>query len=500
MQSTQILPCYLFLAALTCFTKDCSAQSDGNALRDSRDYTAAVGANNDLDIRLRTTGDVSAQLLDLNAQIVTEVSLGITQLGGVVSITNYDGKYQYIVGGRRTTPSDEGRIIMIEVDAAASPQTIVVMGYAAHADFDPYVLAYNHSTFSLFALDAKNRRVMYLDVSPGGNSILAAENLWVELANSQQIPALQKPESIHCVGLGTGNAAGEAMIACSLDDRPRYKLTWNGQQTAVALLSHEVAGPYILNRAHLRSSEAIAFKLPNSQPSQTWIMEDPDGNSIAQGNFAGGDEVSVQLSSHLKARPGEMHFLKVSGSDKGSSFYPHVCYGERISAPGFALSDVLTTPVSQAPGWMIPSVGVETSLTGVVTGGMAFTFRDENGIDPLVPFGGKQILDTQWVSDFSFEASKVRGTVGHKLVVPESLPEGTIILAQYWFILPDSSIAISDIIGLRVELESSALVKSSSNVQTKEEAITTNNTVISAKARGRFLRRMRSGLKSKKGR
>ena len=347
-----------------------------------------------------------------------------------------------------TTQPYSTRIDMFQAwDHEADEIGLEHLGYTTWPSRDISSLGYDPVSQRLFALDVRNREIVYVDFS---DSIFlpAAEDLIVAW-NSSTLPLLETISGPHGSAFTYHSTGSEDRLVLASSQSATPTLDIGGSVAPSIAASEWTSYPsdiFIEGGHNLDSRAPVhAHSLRASGP---YSLFEPTGFLIQSGTFPeSGGSATLFTTGFMHRSPGGLFRLVVGG--EVYRFFGRVCYSTTRHGTHVELGEVISGAVVRAGEPWSTLVGIRSSVAA--QGYAAYAVRSPDGTDPLTTIGDRSLLSTNLLYPFIFDPATGDTAASLAITIPADAADGAILLVQYWFVEADGSIATSNIMGALVE-------------------------------------------------
>lgn len=196
---------------------------------------------------------------------------------------------------------------------------------------------------------------------------------------------------------------------------------------------------------------------------------------VYSGNPTAGPQAIGPIST-LRDFPGYMHTVKSSTGRDLARFYPVVRYGSAESYGGVSIGPIAIADRFVVGRRAYQGIYPAGPTSGSMVSGLAIALRDAAGNDPVIVSGGRTLLDYDVIHPFVIDWSKMHRGVGAVLEFGDDPSiEGTVVLCQYWVMLADGSLVVSDIAGTSMQQVSGGAAPSAAGLSSSSASPQSNS-------------------------
>ncbi len=300
----------------------------------------------------------------------------------------------------------------------------------------------------LFVVDAVGDRLLWVPVDASGFPALSGIGV---VADSSTIPELAEA-GLATKAMVSGLAPGiGARVSFTSKLGTSYDVVESGASTwSVALASGATTGPVLQDPLVFVSTLVPGqYYVPSTLAAGTLSLLDPDNSVLQTWNPTLDQWSAFPSEAEFDEKPGHRFSLRHDPTGLTSFVYPAVRHGTPWSG-----SSSFSVGRGEMPmlAWVGNDdfghgVAVSTTVSGAIQGVLHIAFRDPAGSDPVV----NGILTPAAAVQFSIDGLVCGDSLG--LSVPISSDPGQVglvALFQYLFVLPDLTLAWSDVFGTTI--------------------------------------------------
>lgn len=436
----------------------CHAQATLDAVRLRRTFKCTVQGSCYLSVHADVGAHVVADLFDAGS-LVASVSLPMNLLGGGTTVLWDSSASGYLLVGTNISASAPysrtGSIVLLAANAPVGGVggSVSVLASEAYPGWDPGDVVIDPQTGAVLVNDYASARVMgvYRDSVLGQASIVQPSANWFPVVTAADLPILGSPISSCVLRLGLDDKRSKPVLRQPFEPVD-HVITFDGSVFTVSSVPLELGDGFHLKGLPLIDSGSdpqFQFAGGGAGPI-SWKLS-RSGAVVASGQLASGGWTSASgVAAVFHQYPGDKYELSTDAGPELLTFSPLVRYHAQASSVGCLVDNIVYDREAVGGRNFVTGVGLAVSVSGAINGSVALAFRNPvTGSDPLTTYQGMTVLNTGLVWDLPISSSGVGRCVGLDLPIPSGL-NGLVLLEQYWFVMPNGSVSISDIIGVKI--------------------------------------------------
>lgn len=432
--------------------------------------------------RVETNGSAQGaamRLLSLDGTVLSTVSLPWHYEGGMTVAGD-----QVLAGGLRLGTSRTGVLGRVTISTSSGVASLSLSSHSDYATLDPVVIHADSTGKGVFIVDAVGNRLLHGAVSgfpaQAGSFAVAADALSMPLLADKAVGAyirLAHADADH----------SETLTALDVrswqDSSAGYEVKSSATGWAVQTLGD--AGAMWLSRsAAISVVDAGAYWLPSTLQTGTVNLLAPNGAIVTSVVANSGSWNAVPVSPLFSDMPGLQFRLEHAQTGRYVNVLPLHSVGNPTSVSQLTVERGRVWPNAVLGNHEFGSgVGISTTATQTFLVGASMAFRQPTG-DPIDANGF--LVPDAFVS-FVVDPAVAGESVGLGLPLPSDQGlDGEVVLFQYLFLLPDQSLARSDVFGVTLQWKGGADGLAASSSEDSDASVTPRERLMNAWTAGRI--------------
>lgn len=361
---------------------------------------------------------------------------GMTVVGGTV-----------YSGGLRLATTRIGVLAVIAIDTTTTPESLRLASSVDYPGLDPVLLHVDEQETGVFIVDGVGDRLMHGPLAgfPGGVGGFSI------IANSTSVSSLADKAVGAYLRLSSdaGNHNGVALAITSWQDAAGgHRVERNSSGWTVQPLGGEKS-MWLSSPAAISSASPGAFWVPAHYAASSVELLAPNGSVLSSAPALSGAWNAVPTHSLFSQQPGLPFRLRHVASGVHVNVMPIHRVGSPQGTASVAVEHGRVWPRAELGNLEFGSgVGYSTAVTQQFVVGASMAFRGQNG-DPVDANG---FLVPEAFVSFTVDPALRGESVGLGLPLPADQGlDGQVLLFQYLFLMPDQSLARSDVFGTTLQ-------------------------------------------------